>query len=222
MAWPGGVAALPGRANRANLSLGNVGDSVEQTGEYRIAATRERVWAALNDPAVLASCIEGCQSMERVGEDRFDAAVKAKVGPVSALFNAELELQDVQPPSAYTLSAQVKGGAAGFARGSARVELEDAGAETVLRYKVNANVGGKLAQVGSRLIDAAARKMADDFFGAFGAALGGIVPAEAPVAEPTAVAGGAVAASSRYQPSGQWKIWLAVFVVLLIALVLAL
>lgn len=191
---------------------------MEQTGEYRIAAPREQVWAALNDPAVLARCIEGCQSMERVGDDRFDAAVKAKVGPVSALFNAEIRLEDIEAPTAYTLNAQVKGGAAGFARGSARVELEAAGADTLLRYRINANVGGKLAQVGSRLIDAAARKMADDFFGAFGSELGGA----APVAPEPATEAASAAEARAFEPSAQWKVWLAVFIVLVIALVLAL
>jgi carbon monoxide dehydrogenase subunit G len=186
---------------------------VEQTGEYRIAAIREQVWAGLNDPAVLARCIDGCQSMERVGDDQFDASVKARVGPVSALFNAELRLEAIEPPHAYTLNAQVKGGAAGFARGSARVELEEAGAETILRYTIKANVGGKLAQVGSRLIDAAARKMADDFFSAFGRELGGVVPVAPPVAAP---------AARVYETSAQWKVWLAVFIVLVVALALSL
>lgn len=190
---------------------------MEQTGEFRIAAPRERVWGALNDPLVLARCIEGCQSMERVGDDRFQAAVKARVGPVSALFNAELALADIRVPEAYTINAQVKGGAAGFARGSARVELEEVGSETLLRYVVNANVGGKLAQVGSRLIDAAARKMADDFFGSFsrelGVPQGGGEPAAPAAASPL---------QPRYEPSAQWKIWVAVFLVLVIALVLAL
>jgi carbon monoxide dehydrogenase subunit G len=203
---------------------------VEQTGEYRVAAARERVWAALNDPAVLARCIEGCQSMQRVGDDRFDAAVKARVGPVSALFNAELRLEDAVPPIAYTLNAQVKGGAAGFARGSARVELEDAGETTVLRYTLNANIGGKLAQIGSRLIDAAARKMADDFFSAFGGELGGAerVVAEPAISTPVDVEPTATNAPPRTtleparEPGSQWKIWVAVFVLLAIALLLAL
>ena len=101
---------------------------MEQTGEYRIAAPREQVWTALNDPAVLARCIDGCQSMEQVGDDLFEASVKAKVGPVSALFNAELRLEDVRPPTGYTLNAQVKGGAAGFARGSASLPAQRRGA----------------------------------------------------------------------------------------------
>jgi carbon monoxide dehydrogenase subunit G len=203
---------------------------VEQTGEYRVAAARERVWAALNDPAVLARCIDGCQSMERVGDDRFDAAVKARVGPVSALFNAELRLEDAVPPIAYTLSAQVKGGAAGFARGNARVELEDAGDTTVLRYSLNANIGGKLAQIGSRLIDAAARKMADDFFNSFGRELGGAerMPREPAVASTASAATApanppaATPVEPAREPSSQWKVWLAVFALLAIALLLAL
>jgi carbon monoxide dehydrogenase subunit G len=196
---------------------------VEQTGEYRIAAPREQVWAALNDPDVLARCIAGCQSMERVGDDLFQAAVRAKVGPVSALFDAELRLENVQPPSSYTLNARVQGGAAGFARGNARVDLEDAGAETVLRYAVQANVGGKLAQVGSRLIDAAARKMADDFFGAFGCELGIVEEAATPGATQAATEAVAPGPAARaYEPGAQWKVWVAVFVVLVIALILAL
>jgi carbon monoxide dehydrogenase subunit G len=182
------------------------------------------VWAALNDPAVLARCIEGCQSLERVADDRFDAAVKAKVGPVSALFNAELRLEDAVPPIAYTLVAQVKGGAAGFARGSARVELGEAGEDTVLRYSLKANIGGKLAQIGSRLIDAAARKMADDFFTAFGRELGG---AERITSEPSAAsvaesAPSATPAEPARGPGSQWMIWLAVFALLAIALLVAL
>jgi uncharacterized protein len=142
---------------------------MQQSGEYRIGAPREAVWRALNDPDVLAACIEGCQSMEKVGDDAFTAAVKAKVGPVSALFNAEVKLADLDPPNGYTLVGAVKGGAAGFGKGTAKVSLSDAeGGATLLRYDVDGSVGGKLAQVGQRLIDGAARKMADDFFAKFG------------------------------------------------------
>jgi uncharacterized protein len=141
---------------------------MQQSGEYRIGAPREAVWRALNDPDILAQCIEGCQSMEKVGEDAFKAAVKAKVGPVSALFNAEVKLADLDPPNGYTLQANVKGGPAGFGKGTAKVALTDDGPATLLRYEVEGSVGGKLAQVGQRLIDGAARKMADDFFGKFG------------------------------------------------------
>ncbi len=191
---------------------------MEQTGEYRIAAARELVWQGLNDPDVLARCIDGCLSMEKLAADRFDAAVKARIGPVSATFKAELALQDVTAPSSYVISANIKGGAAGFGRGTAEVNLEEEGGETILRYAVKASVGGKLAQVGSRLIDGAARKMADDFFLAFGRAVSGVEPL---AGEP---AGGRpeVGVGPGYETGGQWKIWLAVFIALALALIFAL
>jgi len=140
---------------------------MQQSGDYRIDATVSAVWQALNDPAVLARCIDGCQSMERVGEDAFRMTVKAKVGPVSAPFTVDVTLADVVPERTYTLRADVKGGGAGFGKGAATVTLVDEGEATLLRYDVQGNVGGKLAQVGQRLIDGAARKMADDFFEKF-------------------------------------------------------
>lgn len=191
---------------------------MEQTGEYRIRAGLEDVWAGLNDPEVLAECIDGCQSMEKVGDDRFETAVKAKIGPVSATFQAVLELTDVTPPSSYTINANVKGGAAGFGKGTAEVSLheddEHPGA-TLLRYQVNANVGGKLAQVGSRLIDGAARKMADDFFAAFGERVSGEAP------EATNAGGQVEEEDVRYETSGQLYIWLIVFVALALAMIFA-
>ncbi len=188
---------------------------MEQTGEYRIQAGLDEVWAGLNDPDVLADCIDGCQSMEKVADDRFETSVKAKVGPVSATFQAVLELKDVNAPTSYTIDANVKGGAAGFGKGTAAVQLapdsEDATA-TRLNYTVTANVGGKLAQVGQRLIDGAARKMADDFFAAFGEKVSGVAP------EAT---GEAAEAAESYESSGQWKIWLIVFAALLLAMIFA-
>lgn len=192
---------------------------MEQTGEYRIQAGLEEVWAGLNDPGVLARCIDGCQAMDKVADDRFEASVKAKIGPVSATFQAVLELTDVTPPSAYTLNANVKGGAAGFGKGTAVVNLaedEEAAGATLLRYQVNGNVGGKLAQVGSRLIDGAARKMADDFFAAFGEEVSG----EAPVAT-GAEAAGAAEGEARYESSGNLAIWIAVFLALMLAMIFA-
>jgi carbon monoxide dehydrogenase subunit G len=141
---------------------------MQQSGEYRIGAPREAVWRALNDPDVLAQCIEGCEAMTRTGDDAFQAKVKARIGPLSATFDADVKLADLDPPNGYTLLASVKGGAAGFGKGTAKVALADDGAATVLRYDVDGSVGGKLAQVGQRLIDGAARKMADDFFAKFG------------------------------------------------------
>ena len=184
---------------------------MQQTGEYRIAAAREKVWAALNDPDVLAQCIEGCQSMTKVAEDAYTTSIKAKVGPVSATFGAELNLSDLDPPSAYTLNASVKGGAAGFGKGSARVTLVDDGGATILRYQVDGNVGGKLAQVGSRLIDGAARKMADDFFRKFGELVAPGETQRVPTAQEAAA----------YEPSGVRFVWIVVFVVLLLAIALA-
>ena len=140
---------------------------MKQSGEYRIPAERAEVWRALNDPRTLQRCVEGCQSMERRSDGGFAAVVRARVGPVRAVFNATLDLTDVHPPESYTINVVVKGGPAGFARGSAAVTLAPQGEETSLRFTASANVGGKLAQLGSRLIDGAARKMAGDFFRAF-------------------------------------------------------
>ncbi|MFI4976850.1 MAG: CoxG family protein [Caulobacterales bacterium] len=141
---------------------------MQQAGEYRIGAPIDAVWRALNDPDVLARCIDGCEAMTKVGDDAFAATVKAKVGPLSATFTGEIKLTDLNPPRSYTLEGSVKGGAAGFGKGTAKVSLSEDGAATLLRYEVEGSVGGKLAQVGQRLIDGAARKMADDFFASFG------------------------------------------------------
>ncbi len=183
---------------------------MQQTGEYRIAAAREKVWLALNDPDVLAQCIEGCQSMTKVAEDAYTTSIKAKVGPVSATFSADLNLSDLNPPSSYTLNGSVKGGAAGFGKGAARVSLVEDGDATILRYQVDANVGGKLAQVGSRLIDGAARKMADDFFRKFSEL---VAPGQAEKVAAPPVEG--------YERSGQGIIWIIAFAVLVLAIVLA-
>ncbi len=144
---------------------------MEQTGEYRIAGDREAVWRALNDPAVLQRCLDGCRSMTPTGEDEFEAEVGAKVGPVRATFTAVILLRDVTPPTSYRLEVQVKGGAAGFAKGTAVVNLSDAagGDTTVLNYRIQGAIGGKLAQIGSRLVGAAARKMTGRFFERFAA-----------------------------------------------------
>jgi carbon monoxide dehydrogenase subunit G len=141
---------------------------MRQSGEYRIQAPREAVWRALNDPGVLARSIEGCESMTQVGEGAFQASVRARIGPVSALFTGDIAIADADPPNGYTLQGAVKGGPAGFGKGSAKVTLTQDGPATILRYDVDGSVGGKLAQVGQRLIDGAARKMADDFFAKFG------------------------------------------------------
>jgi carbon monoxide dehydrogenase subunit G len=146
---------------------------MDMSGEYRIPADRETVWKALNDPEVLKQCIPGCDSLEKTSDSSFEAKVTAKVGPVKAKFGGEVELSDMNPPVSYKISGQGKGGAAGFAKGGAEVNLEEEGDETILRYEVNATVGGKLAQIGSRLVDSTARKMADQFFGKFVEVVGG-------------------------------------------------
>lgn len=142
---------------------------MELNGEVLIAAPRDRVWSALNDPALLARAIEGCETLEPAGENRFEGVVAAKVGPVRARFGGTVELSNLDPPNGYTLSGEGKGGAAGFARGSADVRLEaaDGGASTLLTWTAKATVGGKLAQLGARLVEGAARAQAEKFFAAF-------------------------------------------------------
>jgi uncharacterized protein len=203
---------------------------VEQQGEYLIPAPQSVVWAALNDPEVLARCIPGCQTMVREDDSHFSAKVKARVGPVSATFDVGLELQDVAAPDSYRITGNVKGGPAGFGKGGATVRLEAKGAaSTRLTYDIDASIGGKLAQVGSRLIDAATRKMADEFFTAFSAQIGVPDPVNArnEDAGGQVVAGGAdvatasVQGTSRYETGGQWKVWAVVIVIFVLAMVLS-
>ena len=156
---------------------------MDMTGEYRIAAPREKVWEALNDPEILAQCIPGCEEIVKLSDTDFTARVMAEVGPVKARFTGKLTLSDLDPPASYKISGEGQGGDAGFAKGAAQVRLEDDGGATVLRSTVHATVGGKLAQIGARLIDGTARKMADEFFGKFTQVVGPAeVVAEAPAA----------------------------------------
>lgn len=140
---------------------------MDMTGEYRIPAPRQAVWEALNDPEVLKQAIPGCEEIEKGSPTSFTAKVTAKLGPVKARFAGEVTLSDLNPPESYTITGEGKGGAAGFAKGGAKVRLVEDGGETILTYEVNAAVGGKIAQLGGRLIDSTARKMADQFFGKF-------------------------------------------------------
>ena len=144
---------------------------MEMQGERRIPAPRQIVWERLNDPETLKQCIPGCESVDKVSDTEFTAKVRAKVGPVSARFSGKVTLSDLDPPSGYTISGEGTGGVAGFAKGSAKVALEEDGGETVMRYGVQAQVGGKLAQIGSRLVDGTARKLANQFFNRFAAAV---------------------------------------------------
>ncbi len=154
---------------------------MDMNGEQRIAADRQAVWQALNDLEVLQACIPGCESIEQLGENEHQLTLTAAVGPVKAKFKGRMRLADLDPPQAYRLAFEGQGGVAGFAKGEAQVRLEPDGEGTLMRYAAQAQVGGKLAQVGSRLIDAAAKKLADDFFAAFKAR---VAPAGAP--EPAA------------------------------------
>ena len=140
---------------------------MEMKGEQLIPAPQKAVWAALNDPAMLKACVPGCESITLVTENIYEVLMVARVGPVAAKFKGKLSLSFVNPPDSYSLSFEGQGGAAGFAKGGAQVSLAAEGDQTRLSYDVKANVGGKLAQIGSRLVDAAARKVADDFFKSF-------------------------------------------------------
>ena len=186
---------------------------MEMTGEYRIPAPKERVWEALNDPEILRQSIPGCQELVKASDTEMTAKVLAKVGPVSTKFSGKVTLSDLDPPNSYTISGEGQGGVAGFANGSARVELVEDGGETILRYSANAIVGGKLAQIGSRLIDATAKKMANDFFGKFVEVIGAptvATAAEAPAATPAP----APATSKGLSPA----VWIAGLIAIVVVL----
>ena len=199
---------------------------MELTGEYHIAASRERVWEALNDPEILKASIPGCTELEAVGDDSFTATVTAKVGPVKAKFQGQVALSDMDPPNGSTIQGGGKGGPAGFAKGGAKVRLEADGDGTILRYEVEANVGGKLAQIGSRLIDGTARKLSGEFFETFSelaaepaAATAGKAetPAAAPIA-PTPEPAPAAEAPGGGLPTWVWLGGVIVIVVAILAL----
>ena len=158
---------------------------MEIKGEYRIAAPREKVFAALNDQAVLQACIPGCESLEKTSDTEMKAKVRMRIGPVSASFSGKVTLSDIDPPNGYRISGEGQGGAAGFAKGGAVVTLREDAGETVLNYNVDAQVGGKIAQVGARLIDGTAKKLADEFFGKFATMVGGPPPAAAVAGTPS-------------------------------------
>jgi carbon monoxide dehydrogenase subunit G len=152
---------------------------MDMTGEERIAASRQTVWAALNDVEVLKQCIPGCESLEKQSDSEMTARVKLQVGPVSARFSGKVTLSEIDPPNGYRIAGEGSGGAAGYAKGSALVRLAEDGDGTLLKYEARADVGGKLAQVGGRLIDATARKLAGEFFSKFGSVVGPRPPEEA-------------------------------------------
>lgn len=145
---------------------------MEMTGEQLIRATQADTWAALNDPAILKECVPGCESIELTGDNEYAVLMTARVGPVSAKFKGRMTLSNIVAPVSYSISFEGQGGVAGFAKGSADVSLSAAGQDTKLSYSVKANVGGKLAQIGSRLVDAAAHKVANEFFASFNEKVG--------------------------------------------------
>jgi uncharacterized protein len=145
---------------------------MEMSGEQLVPAPQKVVWDALNDPEMLKASVPGCESIERSGENEYQVLMVARVGPVSAKFKGKLALSDVKPPDSYSISFEGQGGPAGFAKGGAHVRLSPEGEKTKLSYDVKASVGGKLAQIGSRLVDAAAKKVADDFFRNFNQKVG--------------------------------------------------
>ena len=144
---------------------------MDMTGEFRIPAPREAVWKALNDPEILKRSIAGCEELEKTSDTEFTAKVTAKVGPVKARFAGKVTLSDLDPPNGYTITGEGQGGAAGFAKGGAKVSLSEQDSGTRLSYDVEAQIGGKLVQLGQRLINSAAKKTADDFFGNFATAV---------------------------------------------------
>ena len=145
--------------------------AMTMTGEIQLPAPREAVWAKLNDPAVLKACIPGCEELETTEDQGFRAVARMKVGPVSARFNGKVTLSDLDPPNGYRMSGEGEGGVAGFAKGGAKVGLVEKDGGTLLSYHVEAQIGGKLAQLGQRLINGTAKKLADEFFANFAKAL---------------------------------------------------
>ncbi len=163
---------------------------MEMKGEQLIPLPQQQVWEALNDPEVLRACVPGCESIEKVSDTEFKITMTAAIGPVKAKFNSKLLLSDMNPPSSYSLTFEGSGGAASFGKGGATVTLVPAGNATRLEYAAKASVGGKLAQVGSRLIDGVAQKMTEDFFARFNRTVAPATPGAAPAPAPVAVATG--------------------------------
>jgi carbon monoxide dehydrogenase subunit G len=145
--------------------------AMTMTGEVKLAAPREVVWAKLNDPETLKASIPGCESLDMLSDHEFQAVATNRIGPVKARFKGKVRLSDLDPPNGYRISGEGDGGVAGFAKGGATVKLEAADGGTMLKYSVEAQIGGKLAQLGQRLVNGAAKKLADQFFEKFAAAV---------------------------------------------------
>jgi uncharacterized protein len=190
---------------------------MDLTGEYKIAAPREAVWKALNDPEILKQAIPGCEEIQKLSDTEMTAKVTARVGPVKASFAGKVTLSDLDPPNGYKISGEGQGGVAGFARGGADVRLkpDETGAGTILTYTANAAVGGKLAQIGSRLIEGAAKQTADQFFSKFAEIVSAAAaPAAAEAAAPLPVA--ALPAKRGLSP----VVWVAGLIAIIVILLL--
>jgi carbon monoxide dehydrogenase subunit G len=205
---------------------------MEMTGEQLIPVGQQKVWTALNDPAVLKACIPGCDTIEKVSDNEYKIGMTAAVGPVKAKFAGKLVLGDLNPPNSYSLAFEGSGGAAGFGKGGAKVNLTSEGpAATRLAYSATAQVGGKLAQVGARLIDGVAKKMADDFFKKFNATVAApgpeeaaapaaapaVAPAAAAPAPASAAAPSPVRAAKAVEPEASNPMWIVAIVVIAMA-----
>jgi uncharacterized protein len=174
---------------------------MDMSGEYRIAAPQKVVWEALNDPEILRACIPGCESVNKVSDTEFSAKVTFKVGPVKAKFTGDVTLSEIDAPNSYTISGSGKGGAAGFGKGGAQVSLKTEGDETILTYTASASVGGKLAQVGQRLIDSTSKKLAAEFFSNFAKHLSGDAVGEVEEQTAPAEAQGAIPVANKDAPT---------------------
>jgi carbon monoxide dehydrogenase subunit G len=192
---------------------------MQMAGEYRLPAAKADVWTALNETEILRECLPGCESLERTSDTEMVGTLKAKAGPISAAFKGKVVLTDLDPPNGYTIVGEGSGGVAGFAKGAATVRLvADGENATVLSYTVNSQVGGKLAQIGARLIDATARQMADEFFARFAKKVTGKPPA--PAAAPNGIERQPVVRAQAPIPKfGRWGLWigLAVIAIIIIA-----
>jgi hypothetical protein len=199
---------------------------MEMQGSRQLAITQQQAWDALNDPSVLKVCIPGCDKVEPTGENQYSIAMALKIGPVAAKFTGKIALSDINPPQSYTISFEGQGGPAGFGKGSAKVQLTPNDRGNALSYSVQASVGGKIAQLGQRLIDGAAKSMAEDFFKRFDEAMQLLHP-EAYAAQAQADAAAGVVIAPAVQPSGGllgvpvW-VWVVGAVVVLVVAVLLL
>ncbi len=192
---------------------------MDMKGEYRIPAAKQAVWEALNDPEILKACIPGCETIDKTSDTEMTATVKAKVGPVSARFKGKVTLSDLNPQNSYSISGEGQGGPAGFGKGGATVTLEEVGSDTVLRYEANAQVGGKLAQIGARLVDGAAKKIADEFFSNFATHVGDAAAGTAPASVEAESAGPALAVNHEKAEKPSKTISTATWIVGLVAVV---